>query len=80
LGPEVALQYSERAASLIGAVRAELVDTGIPDTVLENDDRLAVFALHARLLMEAGRMTESQAFVQQAAWPPLLDVVKRSKS
>ena len=79
-GPEVALQYSERAVSLIGAVRSELVEAGIPDTVLENDDRLAVYALHARLLMELGRMKESESLVQQAAWPPLLDLIKRSKS
>ena len=63
-----ALVLLRDAVAILEALRDALRRAGISDTLLENADCLAVYALTAELLPES----EAQAFLEQAGWPPLL--------
>ena len=65
---EDALTVLREAVAILEALRDALRRAGISDTLLENADCLAVYALTAERLPTA----EAQAFLEQAGWPPLL--------
>ena len=60
-----------RAVELIEGVRAEMRDAGIPDTLLEDIERQTIYLERAKLLLDADKTAEAEAFIQQAEWPPL---------
>ncbi len=60
-----------RAVEGLERSRQDLVEAGLPDTVLENREWQDIYLLRARTLAAAGRRSEVETFVQQAAWPPL---------
>jgi len=60
-----------RAVALIEGVRAELRDAGIPDTLLEDRERMDIYLLRADLLSDESRTEEAATFIEQAGWPPL---------
>src|SRR5262249_38397238 len=64
-------QRLQAALGVLEALRASLRDAGIADTLLENDDCVAVYARLARLLRQTRREAEALAFLEQAGWPPL---------
>ena len=53
--------------AILEALRDALRRAGIFDTLLENADCIAVYALTAERLPQA----EAQAFLEQTGWPPL---------
>jgi|SRR5579871_2815081 len=59
------------ALDLLESLRTALVEAGIPDTLLENEDCVVVYALLARLLRQAGRTDDENALLDQTGWPPL---------
>jgi tetratricopeptide (TPR) repeat protein len=65
---KIALQ---EAVVLLESLRAALIATGIPDTLLENEECLAVYARLIRLLRQSGRLAEAEAMLERAGWPPL---------
>ena len=62
---------SREAVAVLESLRAALVGAGLPDTLLENDDAVIVYAFLARLLDRTSRTDESDAFLEQTGWPPL---------
>jgi len=68
---ETAEGSAARAIALIEAVRGELRDAGIQDTMLEDRDRQAVYILRARLIAESGRPEDARRFAEEVGWPPL---------
>ena len=65
---EIALR---EAVALLESLRSALIETGIPDTLLENEDCIAVYVLLIQLLLRSGRTADAQETVEQAGWPPL---------
>jgi tetratricopeptide (TPR) repeat protein len=78
------LALAERPASLAAAegalraaiadlerLRAALIEAGLPDTLLENEDCVAVYGRLARVLRQSGRAEEAEALLEQTGWPPL---------
>jgi len=59
------------AVVLLESLRAALIATGIPDTLLENEDCIAVYVLLVQLLRQSGRAAEADTVLEQAGWPPL---------
>jgi len=59
------------AIALLESLRAALIETGIPDTLLENEDCIAVYVYLIQLLRQQGRAAEAAAVLEQAGWPPL---------
>lgn len=59
------------AVALLESLRAALIETGIPDTLLENEDCIAVYVGLIQLLRQSERMAEAEAMLDQAGWPPL---------
>ncbi len=64
---------ASRAIEFIEAVRTDLREAGIPDTILEDRERRGIYLLRATLLSEMGRKDEAERFIEQAGWPPLAD-------
>ncbi len=60
------------ALAVLESLRAALVETGIPDTLLENEDCAAVYIQLISLLQQSGRTDEATSCLEQAGWPPLL--------
>jgi tetratricopeptide (TPR) repeat protein len=59
------------AIALLESLRAALIETGIPDTLLENEECIAVYVRLIQLLVQSGRNSEADAVLDQAGWPPL---------
>lgn len=59
------------AVRLLESLRASLIETGIPDTLLENEDCIAVYVRLIQLLRQSERTTEADSLLEQAEWPPL---------
>lgn len=59
------------AIGVLEGLRAALIEAGIPDTLLENEDCLAVYERLARLLRQSGRAEEAATLLDQTGWPPL---------
>ena len=59
------------AIALLESLRAALIETGIPDTLLENEDCIAVYVYLIQLLRQQGRTEEAAIVLEQAGWPPL---------
>lgn len=67
-----AAEASLRAAlAVLEPLRTALIEAGIPDTLLENEDCVRVYGQLARLLRQNGRVEEADAFLDQTGWPPL---------
>jgi tetratricopeptide (TPR) repeat protein len=66
-----ALSAVNRAVESLEAVRAELRDAGIADTLLEDMQRLAGYSLRADLHFELGRQQEDDDFIENFDWQPL---------
>ncbi len=67
-------QAEEHYLAAIGvfeALRSGLIQAGLPDTLLENDDCLAVYEALIRLLLTAKRAADAGRWLDQAGWPPL---------
>lgn len=60
------------AVAVLENLRAALRETGIPDTLLENEDCADVYIQLGQLLQKTGRTDEASAFLEQAGWPPLM--------
>jgi tetratricopeptide (TPR) repeat protein len=67
----VAESALREAVALLESLRAALIETGIPDTLLENEDCIAVYLLLIQLLRQSGRTNEADDALEQAGWPPL---------
>ncbi len=65
---EIALR---EAIALLESLRSALIETGIPDTLLENEDCIAVYVRLIQFLRQSGRTAEADAVLEQAGWPPL---------
>ena len=63
--------HLHEATSTLDSLRGALVEAGLPDTLLENEDYVAVYGRLARLLRQNGRGEEANAFLEQTGWPPL---------
>ncbi len=72
---ERAEQHLQAAVAILEALRTSLLAADLSDTLLENEDCLAVYARLARLLRQQGRATELNSFLEQAGWPPLNDMI-----
>jgi tetratricopeptide (TPR) repeat protein len=59
------------AVALLESLRAALIETGIPDTLLENEECIAVYVRVIQLIRQSGRTREADALLEQAGWPPL---------
>ena len=59
------------AVALLESLRAALIETGIPDTLLENEDCIAVYVRLIQVVRQAARTSEADAIQEQAGWPPL---------
>lgn len=59
------------AAGVMDGLRAELVEAGISDTLLENEDCLETYAELIRRIRKAGDAAEADALLEQAGWLPL---------
>lgn len=59
------------AIALLESLRTALIETGIPDTLLENEDCIIVYVRLIQLLRQSGRTTEADTVLEQAGWPPL---------
>lgn len=68
-------QHLRTAIATLDALRASLLAADLSDTLLENEDCVAVYARLARLLLRQGRAAELNAFLEQAGWPPLDDLI-----
>ena len=66
-----ALTLLRESIALLEALRADIRAADLSDTLLENEECLALYTRYARLLRESGQETEAQAFLEQAGWPPL---------
>lgn len=70
---EEAESAAGQAVLLIEALRAELREAGIADTLLEDRERQAVYLLRAGLMRALGRAGDAASFIDQAGWPPLME-------
>lgn len=61
----------QQAISLLESLREALIATGIPDTLLENEECIAVYARLIRHLRQSGRTADAEAMLERAGWPPL---------
>jgi tetratricopeptide (TPR) repeat protein len=68
---EEAIEAATRATGMMEGIRSDLREAGIPDTLLEDEERQEAYLLYARLMTDAGRATDAAAFIEQAGWPPL---------
>lgn len=59
------------AIGVLDSLRAALVEAGLSDTLLENEECAALYVRLARLLNQSGRADEANAFLEQTGWPPL---------
>lgn len=66
-------EHWNQAIRLLNQLRSALQEAQLPDTLLENEDCLAVYAGYANLLLSQNRRQEREAFLEQTSWPPLLD-------
>ncbi len=64
------------AVAVLESLRAELLASGLTDTLLENEDCRRVYADLALLLRETGRADAVAVFLDQAGWPPLTAQVR----
>jgi tetratricopeptide (TPR) repeat protein len=64
--------HLREAIAVLESLRAALLEAGIPDTLLENDDCAAVYVRLALLLRQNGRTDEATALLDQTGWPPLI--------
>ena len=62
---------SRSAAVTLDTMRSGIVEAGLTDALLENEDCLGVYERHVRGLMAQGRAAEGRAVLEQAGWPPL---------
>ncbi len=62
----------DRSIGLLESVRTDIREAGIPDTILENGERQQIYLDNASFLAEFTSREEALAFIQQAAWPPLV--------
>ena len=72
---ERAEQYLQAAVAILEALRASLLAAELSDTLLENEDCLAVYARLARLLQRQGRAADLDTFLEQTGWPPLIALI-----
>jgi transcriptional regulator with XRE-family HTH domain len=63
--------YLRAAIAILDSLRAELVEAGLSDTLLENEECAAVYVRLAQLLTQSGRTADASAFLEQTGWPPL---------
>lgn len=64
-------RHLRQAVELLERLRDDLKEAGLPDTLLENEECVAVYALLAEVLAEGGRDEEVRTFLEQTGWPPL---------
>lgn len=73
--------YSERmlkeSISVLNGLRTELKNAGLTDTLLEDVERMEVYAHLARLMERSGRIEEKALFLEQTGWPPLVDKLRQ---
>jgi hypothetical protein len=65
-------RHLRAAIAILETLRAALIEAGIPDTLLENEDCVEVYSQLARLLRQQGREEEAESFLDQTGWPPLV--------
>lgn len=66
-----AIHHLHKAVEALEGLRVQLRSTGLPDTLLENDDCAAIYLQLARLMRDAGQTDELTAFLDATGWPPL---------
>lgn len=64
-------QHLREATTQLESLRASLVEAGIPDTLLENEDCIMVYEALAQRLRAGGHTEELSALLEQTGWPPL---------
>ncbi|HEV2474436.1 MAG TPA: helix-turn-helix transcriptional regulator [Chthonomonadales bacterium] len=70
-GQAAAEEHLRASVSLLESRRAALLEAGLLDTLLENEDCLAVYVRLLTLLRANNRVDEAEAFLENTGWPPL---------
>lgn len=66
-------EHLRRAIELLQGLRAELLQAGLPDTLLESPDCLYPYERLTELLQSAGNQQALDEILDLAGWPPLTD-------
>lgn len=71
-GLAAAESHLRASVAILETLRAALIEAGIPDALLENEDCVRVYSQLAQLLRQQGRDEEAESFLDQTGWPPLV--------
>lgn len=68
------------AVEVLETLRNGLLEAGIPDTLLENDDCQAVYRSLVHSLEATHGIQAADQFLEQTGWPPLTEAVQKERA